>query len=107
MRLSTSWFTTQRRRAIAWYGTPVSSVRLLKQVPRTEFAKLVSKHQGERDAKGFTCWTQSTAMPFCQLAGADSVREICNGLVCCLGKLVAVQSRLDASVQPLDVSRVA
>jgi hypothetical protein len=25
---------------------------------------------------------------FCQLAHADSLREICNGLACCLGKLV-------------------
>ena len=61
--------------------------QLLEQVPRTEFARLVSKHQGERDAKGFTCWAQFTAMLFCQLAHADSLREICNGLACCLGKL--------------------
>ncbi|MDQ2775884.1 MAG: DUF4372 domain-containing protein [Acidobacteriota bacterium] len=27
-------------------------------------------------------------MPFCQLAHTDSLREICNGLSCCLGKLV-------------------
>src|ERR1039457_4172559 len=27
-------------------------------------------------------------MQFCQLAHADSLREICNGLGCCLGKLV-------------------
>jgi hypothetical protein len=27
-------------------------------------------------------------MLFCQLARADSLREICNGLACCLGKLV-------------------
>ena len=27
-------------------------------------------------------------MLFCQLAHADSLREICNGLSCCLGKLV-------------------
>jgi hypothetical protein len=27
-------------------------------------------------------------MLFCQLAHADSLREICNGLACCLGKLV-------------------
>ena len=27
-------------------------------------------------------------MLFCQLAHADSLREICNGLGCCLGKLV-------------------
>jgi hypothetical protein len=28
------------------------------------------------------------AMLFCQLARTDSLREICNGLRCCLGKLV-------------------
>jgi hypothetical protein len=61
--------------------------QLLQEVPRNEFAKLVSKHEGERDAKGFTCWAQFTAMLFCQLAHADSLREICNGLACCLGKL--------------------
>jgi hypothetical protein len=62
--------------------------QLLKQIPRNEFAGLVKKHQGERHAKGFTCWAQLTAMLFCQMAHADSLREICNGLACCLGKLV-------------------
>ena len=62
--------------------------QLLKQIPRNDFAALVKKHQGERGAKGFTCWTQLTAMLFCQMAHADSLREICNGLACCLGKLV-------------------
>lgn len=62
--------------------------QLLKQIPRNEFAGLVKKHQGERHAMGSTCWTQLTAMLFCQLAHADSLREICNGLACCLGKLV-------------------
>lgn len=62
--------------------------QLLQQIPRNEFAGLVNKHQAERNAKGFTCWTQFTAMLFCQLAHADSLREICNGLACCLGKLV-------------------
>jgi len=62
--------------------------QLLKQIPRNEFAALVKKHHGERNAKGFTCWTQLTAMLFCQLAHADSLRDICNGLACCLGKLV-------------------
>ena len=27
-------------------------------------------------------------MLFCQLAHTDSLREICHGLACCLGKLV-------------------
>lgn len=62
--------------------------QLLQQIPRNEFARLVKTHGGERHAKGFTCWTQLTAMLFCQLANADSLREICNGLACCLGKLV-------------------
>ena len=62
--------------------------QLLGQVPRNEFAKLVHKHGAEYQSKGFTCWCQFTAMLFCQLAHADSLREICNGLACCLGKLV-------------------
>src|ERR1017187_1799291 len=45
-------------------------------------------YQAERNAKGFTCWTQFVAMEFCQLAHADSLREICNGLACSEGKLV-------------------
>ena len=59
--------------------------QLLKHFPRTEFAGLVAKHKAERDAKGFTCWTQFVAMLFCQVVRTDSLREICNGLSCCLG----------------------
>jgi hypothetical protein len=62
--------------------------QLLQHFPRTEFASLVNEHQAERNAKGFTCWTQFVAMEFCQLAHADSLREICNGLACSEGKLV-------------------
>lgn len=49
---------------------------------------LVKKHGAEHAAKGFGCWTQFVAMLFCQLGRADSLREICNGLACCLGRLV-------------------
>ncbi len=62
--------------------------QLLQHFPRAQFARLVVAHQAERAAKGFTCWTQFVAMLFCQLARADSLRESCNGLRCCLGKLV-------------------
>ena len=62
--------------------------QLLRHFPRTEFAALVAKHKAEYRSKGFDCWTQLVAMLFCQLAHADSLREICNGLNCCLGKLV-------------------
>lgn len=61
--------------------------QLLHHFPRTEFAEIVAKHQAERRAKGFTCWTQLVAMLFCHMAHADSLREICSGLACCQGKL--------------------
>ncbi len=62
--------------------------QLLQHVPVLEFAALVKKHGAERGAKGFASRTHLVAMLFCQLAHADSLREICNGLACCLGKLV-------------------
>ncbi len=62
--------------------------QLLHEVPRIEFERLIRKHGAERHAKGFTCWNQLVSMLFCHLAAADSLREICNGLACCLGKLV-------------------
>jgi hypothetical protein len=64
--------------------------QILEQIPRTEFASLVTKHKAERHARGFTCWSQFVAMLFCQLAEADSLREICIGLGTTLGKLVHV-----------------
>jgi Transposase DDE domain/Domain of unknown function (DUF4372) len=76
-------------------GNPIVQVaslfnQLLQHFPRTEFAALVKKHAAERATKGFTCWTQFVSMLFCQLGRADSLREICNGLGCCLGRLVHV-----------------
>ena len=62
--------------------------QLLQLVPRSLFASIVHKHRGEHGAKGFTCWSQFTAMLFCHLAQTGSLREICYGLACCLGKLV-------------------
>jgi hypothetical protein len=62
--------------------------QLLQHFPRAEFGALVKENNAERCAKGFGCWTQLVSMLFCQLAHADSLREICNGLGCCLGKLV-------------------
>ena len=52
--------------------------QLLQHFPRTEFGALVKKHNAERAAKGFTCWTQFVSMIFCQLGRADSLREICS-----------------------------
>jgi hypothetical protein len=62
--------------------------QLLRHFPVLEFAALVKKHDAEHAAKGFSCRAQLVAMLFCQLAHADSLRDICNGLACCMGKLV-------------------
>ncbi|MBI5185536.1 MAG: IS4 family transposase [Nitrospinae bacterium] len=61
--------------------------QLLQHFPRSEFQQLVKKHQAEYKSKGFSCWTQFVSMLFCHMAHADSLREICGGLACCIGKL--------------------
>lgn len=61
--------------------------QLLQQFPRSEFQRLVNKHGAEKRSKGFSSWTQFVSMLFCQFAKADSLREISNGLACCIGKL--------------------
>ena len=61
--------------------------QILKLFPRAEFAEIVNRHEGDRGAKGFTCWTQFVAMIFCQLGRAQSLREITDGLRSCEGKL--------------------
>jgi hypothetical protein len=64
--------------------------QLLNEFSRPAFVGLVRKHQTERCAKGFSSWSHFVAMLFCQLAQAKSLREICDGLRCCLGKLVHI-----------------
>ena len=61
--------------------------QILHHFPRAEFAAMVKKHEAERNAKGFTSWAHFVAMVFCQLAAAESLREITGGLQSCLGKL--------------------
>src|SRR4030066_243473 len=61
--------------------------QLLAVFNRTGFYHLVAKHGSERYAKGYNSWDHFTAMLFCQLAQAKSLREICGGLACCIGKL--------------------
>jgi hypothetical protein len=51
------------------------------------FTMLVNQHKTEHYAKGFTSWTHFVSMIFCQLAQAKSLREICGGLACTVGKL--------------------
>lgn len=68
----------------------VSSIfsQILQSFSRSEFESVVRKHQGERHARGFECWTQFVAMLFCQLGHARSLSEITGGLAACEGKLI-------------------
>ncbi len=61
--------------------------QVLKLFSRGEFERAVKEHRTERHARGFTSWGQFTAMLFCQIGRAHSLREICGGLACCEGQL--------------------
>ena len=61
--------------------------QLLAIFSRSQFETTVRRHEAERGAKGFDCWTQFVAMLFCQLGRAHSLREICGGLASVEGKL--------------------
>jgi len=61
--------------------------QLIAMFDRKIFYELVYRHQSERFAKRFNSWDHFVAMLFCQVAQAKSLREICGGLACCMGKL--------------------
>jgi len=61
--------------------------QLIAVFNRHQFYRLVVKHNAERYAKSYSSWDHFVAMLFAQLAQAKSLREICGGLACCMGKL--------------------
>ena len=61
--------------------------QLVALFDRKTFHQLVFRHRSERYAKKYSSWDHFVAMLFCQLAQAKSLREICGGLACCMGKL--------------------
>src|SRR5499425_232773 len=61
--------------------------QLLQIFPRDEFQVEVNKTKAEFHARGFASWDQFVAMLFCQLADAQSLREIEGGLASCEGRL--------------------
>ena len=69
------------------YPTSLFS-QVLGLISKPDFYKNVRELKADKASKGFSCWDQFVSMLFCQLAQAKSLREICYGLHCCLGKLV-------------------
>lgn len=68
-----------------------TSISLFRQVldliPKREFEEIVMKHNGDKHKQTFDSWAHFVSMIFCQLAQANSLREICGGLKICGGKL--------------------
>ena len=61
--------------------------QMLRLMPRARFEAVVARHDGDKHAKGMTCWSQFVALLFCHLGGARSLREIIQGLAASEGKL--------------------
>jgi Transposase DDE domain/Domain of unknown function (DUF4372) len=61
--------------------------QMLQFFPRSEFEQTVKATKAERHARGFRSWDHFVAMLFCQLADAQSLREITGGLSSCEGRL--------------------
>lgn len=61
--------------------------QILGVFSRREFEQAVRDQGAQRYAKGFSSWDQFVAMLFSHLAQAQSLREICGGLACCVGKI--------------------
>jgi hypothetical protein len=60
----------------------------LSLIDRRKFNNAVIETASEHAAKGFGSWDHLVSMLFCQMASADSLREICGGLATAAGKLV-------------------
>jgi Domain of unknown function (DUF4372) len=61
--------------------------QLIVLFDRKRFYELVYRHKSDHFAKKFTSWDHFVSMLFCQIAQAKSLREICGGLACCMGKI--------------------
>ena len=61
--------------------------QVLNLVPKREFEEIIMGHAGDKHKQSFDCWSHFVSMIFCQLAHANSLREICGGLKTCGGKL--------------------
>src|SRR2546425_4174289 len=50
--------------------------QLIDHVPNKDFQKCVSRYDGERHVKSFSCWDQFLSMVFAQLTYRESLRDI-------------------------------
>ncbi|RJR14843.1 MAG: DUF4372 domain-containing protein [Nitrospiraceae bacterium] len=51
------------------------------------FCNALMETRAAKKSKGFTCWQQFVGRLICQFGQAQSLRDFCGGLACCLGKI--------------------
>jgi hypothetical protein len=54
--------------------------QILQYIDWDIFNKIVTRHKGNHAAKGITCRSQFITMLFAHISGADSLREITQGM---------------------------
>lgn len=67
-------------------GQPILT-QVLSLVDKNKFKGLVKKHESDRYYKKFSTWTHFTCMMFGIFSRCDSVTEIVEGMIGCVGKL--------------------
>lgn len=75
--------------------------QILSLIDRSIFNRLVNKHQTDKYNKGINTWSHFVAMLFMQLAKADSLRDISNGLRSATGNLSHLGVRVPPSKSSL------
>ena len=75
--------------------------QVLSLIDRNIFNKLVKRHKTDKFNKGINTWTHFTAMLFMQLANANSLRDISNGLKSATGNLSHLGVKLAPSKSSL------
>jgi transposase len=61
--------------------------QVLNIIPKHKFEEIIMNHKADKHKQSFDSWSHFVSMIFCQLAQANSLREICGGLKTCGGKL--------------------
>lgn len=61
--------------------------QIIQRLNRQKFNSLVKRHESDKHNKGINSWTHFVAMLFAQLAKANALREISNGLISAGGNL--------------------
>jgi len=61
--------------------------QILGFVDRVAFKQIVRRTEANRCTKKFTAWDHFVSMVFAQVAQAKSLREVCDGLHCAVGKV--------------------